>query len=358
LTISFTDTQNAVLNDISYSYYLFDVSSGGTNQWSNLSAYTESPNKLVDGQTLYSFGLSGFPNKTYTLYLRSQNSIGYSANTAPYNVTVFTTPYASVDFDTENTKTIASGNLQVSLVDPSNISLNQVYYWYSTTTDTPESYSNSYVKSGVLPYRFYIEKANPLLDISSTIYIKAVNTVGNSFPAISKQVIVYQTPYTPQNVAFELVGSGNIQVRITENPDSLPDYYNLNNVSYYLYAYNQNSSDNGLEGNITSYTYSVGELTSTNATYNPIVSYVNTDLTANTYTMYLIAKNDFGYSSAFSSNIDVYTTPLRPVINTQTTVSATSGNLTVSFTDTANNVYNGIEYLYYMYDIKNYSFTN
>jgi len=350
LTISFTDISNAVLNDIIYSYYLFDVSSGKPNQWSNLSAYIESPNKLVNGQTLYSFGLSGFPNKTYTLYLLARNSIGYSANTAPYNVTIFTTPYASVAFDAGNTKTIKSGNLQVSLVDPSNISLNQVYYWYSTTTDTPEAYSNSYVKSGVLPYRFYIENANPLLDISSTIYIKAVNTVGNSFPAINRQVIVYQTPYTPTNVSFVLVESGNVQVIMTENPDSLPDYYNLNNVSYYLYAYNQNSSDNGLEGNITSYTYPVGKLESINSNYDPIVSYVNTGLTANTYTMYVIAKNDFGYSGYFSQNIDVFTTPLTPTINTQTTISKTSGNLTVSFTDTVNNVYNEIQYLYYMYD--------
>ena len=350
LTISFTDTQNAVLNDISYSYYLFDVSSGETDQWANTLAYIESPNKLVDGQMQFQFDLSGFPNKTYTLYLRSKNSIGYSANTAPYNVTVFTTPTATVSFDAGNTKTIASGNLQVALIDLSNTSLNQVYYWYSTTTDENDAYSNSYVKSGVLPYRFYISPpVNSLLDISSTIYVKAVNTVGNSYPSINQQVVVYRTPFTPADVQFVLVQSGNVRVTITESPESLPNYYYLNGVSYYLYAYNQNSEDN-LNANVVAYTYPVGVLTTTNTTYEPIVSYVSTGLTANTYSMYVIAKNDFESSSPYSSNIDVYTTPLRPIINTQTTISATSGNLTVAFTDTTNNIYNGIEYLYYMYD--------
>ena len=350
LTISFTDTENAVINDISYSYYLFDVSSGETNQWANTLAYIESPNKLVDGQMQFQFDLSGFPNKTYALYLRSKNSIGYSANTAPYNVTVFTTPTSTVSYDAGNTKTVASGNLQVALIDLSNTSLNQVYYWYSTTTDEIESYSNSYVKSGVLPYVFYISPpVNSLLDISSTIYVKAINTVGESSPSTSKQVVVYRTPFTPADVQFVLVQSGNVRVTITESPESLPNYYYLNDVSYYLYAYNQNSDDN-MNANIVAYTYPVGVLTNTNTTYEPIVSYVSTGLTANTYSMYVIAKNDFESSSPYSTNIDVYTTPLRPSINTQTTISATSGNLTVAFTDTVNNVYNGIEYLYYVYD--------
>ena len=352
LTVSFNDTTNAVLNDISYSYYLYDVSFGGTNEYANPLSYIESPIKLINGTTQYSFPITNLSNKTYTLYLRSKNAVGYSANSAAYNVIVFTTPFATVSFDAGNTITVASGNLQVSLVDPSNVALNQVYYWYSTTTDTSSAYANSYVKSGVLPYRFTISPpTNPLLDISSTIYIKATNTVGNSSPAISRQVVVYRTPRTPPAVLFQLVSSGNVQVTIIETPDSRPNYYYLNNVSYSLYAYNTNN-DNGtnVSANLSAYSYNVGALPTTDATYGNVVSYVNTGLTANTYTMYVKAVNAFGNSAPFSANIAVYTTPLQPTINTNTTISASSGNLTVSITDTVNNIYNGIGYLYYMYD--------
>jgi hypothetical protein len=67
--------------------------------------------------------------------------------------------------------------------------------------------------------------------------------------------------------------------------------------------------------------------------------------------MYVIATNPFGNSNPVSANISVYTTPdFPPKFDTGNTISATAGNLTVSFTDLSNNTRNAIWYWYYVYD--------
>ena len=348
LTVSFLDTFNSYLNDISYSYYLYDISAAGTNNWNVPSSYISTTNKLLNGTTQYSFPITGLSNKIYALYFISQNSIGYSSNSAPYNVTVFTSPLPTVSFDTNNTKTVASGNLQVRLIDLSNTSLNGVYYQYALNSFADASFANTFVRAGTSPYTFFVPSVT---DISNTIYVRASNTIGNSSPAANLQVIVYKTPRTPPQVSFQLVSSGNVQVTINESTNP-PNYYYLNNVSYYLYAYNTVGGTN-LSGNTSTLVYnrSVGILSNTNSSYGNVVSYVNTGLNANTYTMYVIATNPFGNSDPISSNITVYTTPdFPPKIDLGNTISATSGNLSVSFTDPSNNPMNAIYYWYYVYD--------
>lgn len=348
LTVIFTDASNTPLNNIVYSYYLYDASLG-TNQYTNPVYYTDTANSLISGITQYSFQIPNLVNKTYVVYLRAKNTFGYSANSTPYSATVYTTPSALFAFNA-NTRTATSGNLQIGITDTTNTTLNNVYYMYSI--DGGITYSNTFVKNtGVSFYRFYIGLTNPILDISSTIYVRASNTVGNSDP-ISNPVIVYRTPRQPPQVSFQLIQSGNVQVIVTETPDSRPNYYYLNNVSYYLYAYNTFGGTN-LSGNTSLLIYknAVGILSNIDATYGNVVSYINTGLSANTYTMYVIATNAFGNSTPFSANIAVYTTPdYPPKFDLGNTISASAGNVLVSITDTSNNIRNAISYVYYVYD--------
>lgn len=146
-------------------------------------------------------------------------------------------------------------------------------------------------------------------------------------------------------MTFTVVNSGNVQVSITET--SPPPYYYLNNVSYFLYAYNTFGGNN-LSGNtsLSIYNTPVGILSNTNSVYGSIVSYVNTGLSANIYTMNVIARNTVGVSTPFTSNIQVLTTPNSPSIDAGNTKCLTSGNLTISINDTVNNSMNSVYYLY------------
>jgi hypothetical protein len=320
----------------------------GLNLYSpyNTSLYINSNLTCISGITNYAFPITGLSNQTYDVYLRGKNVMSYSGNSVPYNVTVYVTPSPNVSIDAGNTKTVASGNLQVRITDLSNTSLNDVYYQYALNYNVDASFANTFVKANVSPYTFFIPS---ITDISNTIYVRASNPVGNSFPAANLQVIVYQIPRTPSQVLFTLVNSGNVQVSINESATTPASYYYLNNVSYYLYAYN-NFGGTNLSGNTSTLVYNipVGVLANTNTSYGNIVSYVNTGLTANTYTMYVIARNTVGNSGPVSANIAVYTTPVSPIIDVSNTQSLTSGTLTVFIRDSSNSPTNGIYYLYSM----------
>ena len=344
INVSITETsplQDYDLNGVSYLYYLYTT---GDNQSTNATAYTFGANLQSTSYTT-TFVLNNQPANNYRVYLIAQNFLGNTVTNAfSANVAVFTPPINSITIDTGNTKTVASGNLQVRINDPSNIGLNNVYYYYSVNYDTDASFANTFVKANVSPYTFFIPS---IVDISNTIYVRASNLLGNTSPSANLQVIVYQTPRSPPQVTFELVQSGNVRVTIQETAP-IPDYY-LNNVSYFLYAYNNTVGGNNLSGNTSTLIYNVpvGILSNTNSSYDNVVSYVNTGLTANTYTMYVISRNNVGNSNPVYANIDVYTTPLSPSsIDTGNTKSTTSGNLTVSINDTVNNSLNGIYYLY------------
>jgi hypothetical protein len=344
INVSVTETMPSTyyyLNNVSYMYYLYIT---GTNQSSNILAYTVGANLTSTSYTT-NFTIPNISPNRYRVFLISRNSVGNTLST-PFsaNVTIYDVPFPTVYFDAVNTKTVASGNLQVRITDLSNTSLNDVYYQYALNYNVDASFANTFVKVNVSPYTFFIPS---ITDISNTIYVRASNPLGNSSPAANLQVTVYQTPRAPPQVSFTLVGSGNVQVSINELASQPVPYYYLNNVSYYLYAYN-NFGENNLSGNtsLSVYNIPVGILANTNTSYGNIVSYVNTGLNANTYTMYVIARNTVGNSNPISANIAVLFTPSAPSIDTGNTKSLTSGNLTISVNDTVNSTNNQVYYFY------------
>ena len=265
-------------------------------------------------------------------------NILYNYNTFLY----IPTPIYDISFDLFNTKTVKTGNLQVSIDDTENSSINNLYYLYSTDGI---NYINSNVMadSGTSPYSFYINTP----DISNTIYVKADDTFGNASNVIATQVIVYQPPRSPPIFEVELVGSGNIQVTIGEKDgvSTIPDYYYLNDISYFAYLY----SGDGVNASFSkeSYNISIGNLSPENTIYQNTVSYIR-GLVENTYTLYVVSKNQVDISPPpIGQLITVYTTPqYAPRIDSVNTRSTTSGNLTISIIDLSNTNINNISYLY------------
>jgi hypothetical protein len=312
----------------------------GADQSVNLTSYT-SLGLLSNTNSTYanvaSYITTGVSSTSYKVYLAATNIVGNSLSNLTFK-TVSSIPDISANM-------VAPGNLLVSITDKNNTDpLDNVYFLYSTDGT---NYSNSGILagSGTSPYKLYFTTT----DISNTILVKASNPIGNSATA-NTQAILYQTPRVPPIFNVSLVSSGNIQITVGESSPSPPNYYYLNNVSYSAYVYT--GSGINQSGNISYYTYNVGTLANTNTIYANVVSYI-TGLSANTYTVYLAAKNDVGNSLPTTTyqSIVVYTIPgYAPIIDVSNTVSISSGNLTVSFTDSLNDPTNSISYYYYLYD--------
>jgi hypothetical protein len=247
-------------------------------------------------------------------------------------------PNSSLSFDSINTKTVSSGNLQVSIIDTQNTSSNGVYYLYSTTGDVIANYINSGVlTNGPSNTVFYIPN---LLNVSYTIYVKASNIAGNSTP-ISRSVIVYQTPRQPSSYTVSSSTSGNINISVTETTP--PANYNLNEVTYWYYLYTTGTNQ---FANVA--VYSLGA--SMNSSYT--TNFVIQNLSANYYRVYVLAKNSIGNSSPFLStnaNVSVFTTPSSP--NSYSLSFDVATGITVSVTDTRNVELNQVYYHYYYYRV-------
>jgi len=242
------------------------------------------------------------------------------------------------------------GNLQVSINDANNSAANNLYYFYSVNSTPPTS--NSYVLNtgpANSPYKFYV----PVPTINNTIYIQAKNASGNTSNIANTTVIVYQQPRTPPIFNVSMVSSGgNIQVTVGESDPAPISYYYLNNISYVAYLYTGGTNQSV---NLSYYTTNVGVLSNTNTTYGNVLSYIS-GLSANTYTVYLAAKNDFGnsLSTTISKTLIVYTTPGNVSGLSATTVAA--GNLRVSITDTNNTA--AVNSVYYFYSRDGTTFAN
>ena len=324
--VSLIDASNLNINNV---FYLW--STDGIN-YANSNVKADYPSKST-----YTFYINQLVANTYTVYVKAYNNAwGNSTVANTQSISVYTIP-AVPTIDTANTRTVSTGNLRVSVLDNSNISLNNAYYWYSTDGT---NFANSYIKntsSVNSPYSFFI---SPLTDISYSVYVKLRNTVGNS-SAISTRANVFVTPYVPTAYTTSNPTSGTIVATFSDT--NFANYFLNNNVGYYYYLYGNNVGTNQ-STNISSYGAYTG-----NAYVKDVLDYrfVVSGLAENTYTLYLIAQNTVGNSYPISSRLSVYTTP-NPVTSVNATLGS-SGNLQILVTDTNNTVLNSIYYLYYAY---------
>lgn len=198
------------------------------NSENNTSLYNYSNEYLQSDKTSYEFLITELQNKPYTIYLRSKNVLGYSSTTSTYDVTVYTSPTSTFSFDTENTKTVAPGNLQVQFIDPFNSEINGIYYQYSIDGINGNEYTNITTQrmGETDKYRFYI---NDLSNATYTINIIAKNTIGTSdIKTFSQTVYTLVNPpiIDPSNTLSET--SNNLTVSFIDTTNTA-----LNDVKYY-----------------------------------------------------------------------------------------------------------------------------
>jgi hypothetical protein len=261
---------------------LFDVSNTSFNNVFYLYSIDGSTysNSLVkangSASSPYSFFINNLSAQTYTVYVKATNIVGNSTPIITANVNAYTTPITPA-FDNANISTVSSGNLKVTILDTYNTDPNNVYYWYSTDGIT---YSNTNVKStGSSTNVFYI---SPLTDISYSIYVKAINIIGNS-TAISTRANVFVTPYVPTSLTTANPASGSIRASFSDT--NFVNYFLNDNVSYYYYLYG-NTVGTDQSGNISAYIYSGNQYVNGITNYQFAIN----GLVENKYTLYVTAK--------------------------------------------------------------------
>jgi hypothetical protein len=192
-------------------------------------SYTSSNTAVasVSGKTLT---IVGTGNTTITASQAATSTYNAGTITTTFQVNDYTIP-ANITLDDANTYNVASGNVQVSIIDADNISTNKVSYWYSTTGGVPNI--NSMLNNNgpsQTNYRFYI----PLSSGTYTISVYAKNPSGNS-SIVSKNVTVYTLPFAPviDTGNTKSVTSGNLIITFTDLSN------NANNqVEYTYFLYN------------------------------------------------------------------------------------------------------------------------
>jgi hypothetical protein len=248
---------------------------------------------------------------------------------------VYTAPLSPI-IDAGNTKSTTSGNLTVSIIDSSNSSTNGLYYFYSTDGII---YGNSGVApNGNTSYTFTISNTGnsliPLVGNVYSLYIRLSNPTGNAVASLG-EVNVYTTPLSP------IIDSGNTKSTTSGNLTvALMDASNSStNGLYYFY-----STDGITYGNS-----GVAPSSNGNGSYNFTISNTGNaliPLVGNVYSLYIRLTNPTGNAVASLGEVNVYTTPLSPIIDSGNTKSTTSGNLTVSILDISNSSTNGLYYFY------------
>jgi len=188
-------------------------------------SYTSSNTAVasVSGKTLT---IQGAGNTTITASQAATSTYNAGTITTTFQVNDYPIP-ANITLDDANTYNVASGNVQVSIIDANNISTNKVSYWYSTTGGVPNI--NSMLNNNgpsQTNYRFYI----PLSSGTYTISVYAKNPSGNS-SIVSKNVTVYTLPFAPviDTGNTKSVTSGNLIITFTDLSN------NANNQVEYTY---------------------------------------------------------------------------------------------------------------------------
>lgn len=338
------------ISDKSFSYFVQPTGASGVSIYKmfahynylyvSFGAYIRKYNldDASDVVTYYSASSSP-PITDMGLIVKTTNNYFVGLDRSPGAITLLKMPLPAftipTDFiiDASNTVAVSSGNLKVSLIDPSNTAQNQVSYWYSTNGNV---YVNSNVKANNLassPY-FFI---SGLTNVSYTIYVKGINLEGNSNVA-SRAVSVYIPPVQITSYTTSCTSSGTINVSITDTTN-IP----ANNVSYFYYLYDTTTAGNtNTSGNVFTYTTSGNTLVAGTSTYN----FTITGLSNKIYTLYLLTKNTMGNSAPVSGNVVVLTSPSTPILDTGNIQSTSDRSLTISIRDTVNSVINNVYYWY------------
>ena len=215
ITVSFSTPAS---NGSPITAYLYSLNDSAT--YIQINTVTTSP---------FTISTDVFNGNTYTVKIIARNAAGDSLSSNISTVYLYTTPFP-VSFDTGNTLTIASGNLQVVMIDTSNTAINSVYYWYSIDGGTV--YSNTNIKnngSAYSPYVFYIPG---LSNQSYTVSVYGNNSAGSStISSITKTVYITPSPPVIDILNTSSQTSGNLTVTFDDTINT-----SLNgDISYYYY---------------------------------------------------------------------------------------------------------------------------
>jgi hypothetical protein len=343
IKVDITETSppaNYHLNDVYYHYYLYDGVS--SNQSANSLVYSNSLVKLASAATTATFTIPDITiPQSYTLYVIGKNPIGNSLPPGTgVSASVQITPSSVV---ISSVSAPSSGNLRVNFTDTNNVANNGItYVYYAYATGTNEFGNIAKYTTGP-SYGTTTFDIPGLTNQSYTIYLSAKNDVGNSAIATSSSTTAYITPSTPNSVEITNPTAGNIQCTITDTTNS-----STNNISYLFYVFRTGSGTNNSD-TIGAYASTGNTLINGTTTYQFSVLGYTTD---GSYTMYIIAQNSVGNSAprASSSILYLYVAPQAPTIDDGNTLSAASGQITISLFDTANSPTNNV---YYWYSIDN-----
>ena len=268
----------------------------GSNNGSAISNYkysTDGTNftTFSPAQTASPVTISGLTNgSSYTLYLKAVNSAGESVASAGASGAV--TPYTNPSAPTTLVASAAgvSGTISVAFTSGSNNGSAITNYKYSTdgtnfTTFSPAQTASPVTISGLTNGTSY------------TLYLKAVNSAGESVASAATSVAVtpYTNPAAPTSLVASAAGvSGTISVAFTagsSNGSAITNYkYSTDGTNFTAFSPAQTASPVTISG-------------LTNGT---------------AYTLYLKAVNSAGESvasAATSGAVTPYITPSAPVLS-------------------------------------------
>jgi chitodextrinase len=270
---------------------------------------------LLGTSTTDSYAIQGMsPNTNYTFVVSAADSVGTSANSAPYTVT--TSP--------ESSDPTAPTNVTVAAASPTSVNLS----WTAATDEVGVSYYRIYRNGTLLPTvatgtSFTDATASP--GTNYTYQVSAVNSATLEGPkasttptTITTPAAVVAKPTTPTNLAASLITSNSAVLAWTGSSESGGSV-----AGYFIYRY------------VT--TAGASTASEVGGVVNP--TYTDPVLTASTsYSYYVVAVDPSGNRSADSSTITVTTlagtsTTCSPDLNGDGTVDIYDASIMFSHWD-------------------------
>ena len=224
---------------------------------------------------------------TNSVYAAEYNGISiYSLPPPP------TDPQNILELDISNTYTVSSGNLKVTIVDPYNVSTNNVTYFYSLN-DGP--YTNSGISNNGPTQSVYVFFISPLISNIYKISVYAKNSANISIP-VTGNVNVFTVPSRPNSYSASFSLDTGIQVSITDTNNIAS-----NNIYYHYYTFRVGDTIPNQSGNISVYSNSYVPLTSASST----TTFYIPNLMRGDYNIYVAAVNSYG--------ANIYTPAIPPI---------------------------------------------